>query len=192
MMSSLFGYVFLSVYVLYMARELALAPPLIGLILSLGGVGAFVGALLAEPVARRVGVGPAIIGAQFLFGVLGLCVPLAVVVRPVAVPMIATAEFLQWLAYVTYLVSAVSLRQALAPDRLRGRINATTKFLIAGSVPIGGLLGGLLGEVLGLGATLVVGVFGMMLGVVWVYCSPLRAMHDFPIAAEEPVTKLTG
>lgn len=185
MMSSLFGYVFLSVYVLYMARDLDLAPPLIGLILSLGGVGAFVGALLAEPVARRIGVGPAIIGAQFLFGVLGLFVPFAVVVRPIAVPMIAAAEFLQWLAYVTYLVSAVSLRQALAPDHLRGRINATSKFLIAGSVPLGGLLGGVLGEVIGLGPTLVVGVFGMMLGVVWVFFSPLRALHDFPAAANE-------
>lgn len=183
MMSSLFGYVFLSVYVLYMARELDLAPALIGLVLTLGGVGAFVGALVAEPIARRVGVGPAIIGAQFLFGILGLFVPLAVVVRPIAVPMIAVAEFLQWLAYVTYLVSAVSLRQALAPEQLRGRINATTRFLIAGSVPLGGLLGGVLGEVLGLGPTLIVGVFGMMLGVVWVYCSPLRDLRDFPTAA---------
>jgi len=68
-----------------------------------------------------------------------------------------------------YYVNAVSVRQALTPDRLRGRVNATMRFIAGGMQPIGARIGGALGTILGLPATLGVAAFGMLLAVLWLY-----------------------
>ena len=91
-----------------------------------------------------------------------------------------SAEFGQWMSLIVYYVSAVSIRQALTPDRLRGRVNATIRFAAGGMQPIGALIGGALGSMLGLPATLVVAAFGMLLAVVWLYLSPVRTLRALP------------
>ena len=42
---------------------------------------------------------------------------------------------------VVYNVNQVSLRQAITPDRMHGRMNATMRFLVWGTIPIGSLIG---------------------------------------------------
>jgi hypothetical protein len=79
-----------------------------------------------------------------------------------------------------YYVNAVSVRQALTPDRLRGRVNATMRFIAGGMQPIGALIGGALGTILGLPATLGVAAFGMLLAVLWLYLSPVRTLRALP------------
>jgi MFS family permease len=172
---NLAGYVFLSIYVVYMSRELDLGSTSIGFVFAAGGVGALIGSLLAERVAQRFGTGWTIIGAQFGFGATGMLVPLAVLVPSVALPLVVAAEFLQWLTLLVYAVNAVSLRQRITPDAFMGRVNATFTFVARGMMPIGSLLGGALGGWIGLPMTLVVGEIGMFLAVVWLVLSPLRA-----------------
>jgi hypothetical protein len=53
-----------------------------------------------------------------------------------------------------YSITNVSLRQQLCPDRLLSRVNATMRFLVMGTFPVGALVGGTLGEVIGLRDTL--------------------------------------
>ncbi|MBX6342495.1 MAG: MFS transporter, partial [Thermomicrobiaceae bacterium] len=120
--TSLFGYVFLAVYVLYLTDDLGLGPTAVGLVFGCGGFGALLGALLAAPAARRFGLGPTIIGARFLFGLGGLTIVLAVSIRPLALPMVLASEFSQWLTLVVADVNQLSLRQAITPDRLQGRV----------------------------------------------------------------------
>ena len=79
---------FLSVYVLYMTRDLCLGPVAVGIVFATGGVGSLAGALVASRVARRYGPGPAMLRAVLLFGLCGMTVPLAVLVPRVALPMI--------------------------------------------------------------------------------------------------------
>ena len=79
---------FLSVYVLYMTRDLGLGPVAVGLVFATGGVGSLAGALVAGRVARRYGPGPAMLHAVLLFGLSGMAVPLAVLVPRVALPMV--------------------------------------------------------------------------------------------------------
>jgi MFS family permease len=186
--TSLAGFTFLAVYILFMARELGLSSTGIGLVLSTGGVGALIGAALAGPAARRFGQGTAMIGAQVLFGVTGLAVPLAVLAPRVALPLVVASEFLQWLTYTVYVVNAVSLRQAVTPDRLQGRVNATFRFLAGGAQPLGSLLGGLLGGLIGLPLTLIVAELGMLTGFLWLFFSPVRrSAEDRQVEAAPPV-----
>ena len=178
--TNLFGRMFLAVYVLYMARDLGLSAVGVGAVFATGGLGSFAGALVAGPATRRFGPGPTMIGAQLVFGLTGLLVPLAVLVPRGAIAMVVAAEFTQWMSVIVYYVNAVSVRQALAPDRLRGRVNATMRFIAGGMLPIGALIGGVLGTILGLPATLVVAEFGMLLAVLWLYLSPVRALRALP------------
>ena len=174
---SLFGQMFMAVYVLYMTRDLGLGSVGVGFVFAAGGVGALVGAVVAAPITKRLGPGPAMIWAQLCFGLTGMAVPLAVLMPRVALPMVVTAEFSQWMALSAYFVNAVSVRQALAPDRLQGRVNATMRFMAGGMQPIGALLGGALGGLIGLPLTLVVASVGMLLAFLWLLLSPVRALR---------------
>ena len=51
---------------------------------------------------------------------------------------------------VVYNVNQVGLRQAITPDRMLGRMNATMRLIVWGTIPIGALIGGILGTVFGL------------------------------------------
>jgi MFS family permease len=162
-MVSLGGYVFLAVYILYLVRELHLDPGAIGLVLSTGGAGALAGAIAAAPAQRRWGSAPVLIGSLVMFGVSGLTVPLAVLFPTVALPMIVASEVLQWFAIVVFSVNAVTVRQAISPPQMLGRINGSMRVLTFGLRAAASLLGGLLGSTIGLPATLVVGAFGMLI-----------------------------
>ncbi|HYO30104.1 MAG TPA: MFS transporter [Thermomicrobiales bacterium] len=172
------GYAFLAVYVLFMTRDLGLDAGQVGLVLATGGVGALMGSLIAGPARTRFGQGPTIVGALFLFGLTGLLVPLAVLVPRWALPLVVASEFLQWMAIVAYDVNAVSLRQAIVPDRLAGRVNGTVRFLVWGLRPVGSILGGALGGVIGLAGTLVAGEIGMLVAFAWLLASPVRTLRQ--------------
>ena len=162
-MVNLGGFVFLAVYILYMVRELKLDPGAIGLVLASGGVGALVGAIVAAPAKHRWGTAPVLIGSLVMFGVSGVTVPLAVLFPHIALPMIVASEVLQWFAILVFSINAVTVRQAISPPHMLGRINGSMRVLTFGSRTVASLLGGLLGGLIGLPATLVVGAFGMLL-----------------------------
>jgi hypothetical protein len=94
--------------------------------------------------------------------------------------MVIASEFGQWMAILVYYVAAVSVRQAMTPDRLQGRVNATIRFVAGSLLPIGALTGGALGGVVGLPLTLVVAETGTLLGVVWIAASPVRKLRALP------------
>jgi MFS family permease len=179
---NLSGFLFLSIYVLYMTRDLGLGAEAVGLVFAAGGCGALLGSLTAAPARRRWGVGPVLLGAQVLFGVTGLLVPLAVLVPRHALPLVVAAELLQWVMVLVYDINAVSLRQAVTPDRLLGRVNGTMRFLVWGMRPVGSLAGGYLGSRIGLPATLVVGAFGMLLGFLPWLTSPIPRLQCLALA----------
>lgn len=180
-MVNLAGYLFLSIYVLYLTRSLGLGAEAVGLVFAAGGVGALAGSVIAGPARIRWGVGSVLIGSQVLFGVTGMLVPVAVLFPQYALPLIIGAEFLQWVMVLVYDINAVSLRQAVTPDRILGRVNGTMRFLIWGSRPLGSLAGGYLGSRIGLPETLAVGAFGMLVAFLPLLASPiprLRTTHE--------------
>lgn len=182
----LFGRMFMAVYVLYMTRDLGLSAMGIGLVFATGGVGSFAGSVVAQPLARRFGPGPTMIGAQVAFGLTGMMVPVAVLVPSWALAMVVASEFAQWMAILIYWVVAISVRQAIVPDRVLGRVSATMWFLAGGARPIGAVIGGALGGVIGVPLTLVVASFGMLLGFLWPLLSPVRGLSEMPVMDHSP------
>ena len=180
------GFAFLAIYILYMVENLRLSADQIGFVLATGGAGALLGAWGAGRLRTRLGIGPAIVLSMLAFGLTGLLVPLAVLAPRFALPLVVASEFLQWAAIVAHAVNAVSLRQAIAPERMQGRVNGTMRFVSNGLKPVGSLAGGVLGGVIGLPLTLVVGEVGMLPAVGWYLTSPVWATRDLPEPLEEP------
>jgi predicted MFS family arabinose efflux permease len=171
------GFLFLSVYVLYLTRTLGLGPGAVGFVFALGGVGALVGSVAAGPLRARWGIGATLMASLVLFGVFGLTIPLAAVFPRFALPLILASEFLQWVMVLVFSINSVSLRQAITPDRLLGRVNGTMRFVVWGMRPVGSLLGGYLGGLIGLPATLAVGALGMLVAFVPLLGSPISRMR---------------
>src|SRR5947199_1321622 len=129
-----------------------------GIIFSVASIGALVGVGISSRVAKSIGVGPAILGS-ILIGGLG-AVPYYTSGSLTASPLftlggfavnwsmlsIMAGQFVSFIATVVYNVNKPSLRQAIVPLRLHGRMNATMRFLVWGTIPLGALTGGLLGE----------------------------------------------
>lgn len=177
---NLFGYVFLAVYILFMARTLGLSSLTVGLILSGGGVGAVVGAIVSPRLRRRFGFGPTMVWAMAICCAASVLVPLAVVVPGVAIPLIAAAEIIQYGTLAVFNIGGRTLRQVYAADAYQGRVNATARALASGGTLVGSLLGGILGSWLGLTETLVIGSLGMMLALLPVVRSPLPRLVTLP------------
>jgi hypothetical protein len=79
-----------------------------------------------------------------------------------------------------YVINEVSLRQAITPDRLLGRTNASMQLLVTGIGPLGAIVGGALGGAIGLRPTLVITALGGLFGALWLLFSPVRGLRKQP------------
>jgi MFS family permease len=165
------------VLLLYLARDLRAEAGVIGLVIAALGPGGVIGAMLAGRLARKFGIGPTIVLSVVLAGVSAMCLLPASPDQPLVLPLIGLSMFLNGLSGPIYNVNSVSLRQAITPDRLRGRVTASLRFVIWGTMPIGALAGGFLGETIGLRPTLVLAAFGMALAALWVVWSPVARLR---------------
>ncbi|MGI8857146.1 MAG: MFS transporter [Thermomicrobiales bacterium] len=179
---NLFSNIVQAVYILYVTRQLGLSAGVIGAIFAIGSIGFLAGALLAGRVARWIGLGPTIV-SSILFGCFGMIlIPVANGPATLAVPLLVIAQFAAAFGSPIYNINQVSLRQAITPDHLLGRMNATMRFLVWGTLPIGALIGGALGGAIGLRPTLVIGVIGQFSAFLWVFFSPVRTLREQPEA----------
>lgn len=185
--SNLFSNIGGTVLTLYMINELKLEPAIIGLVFAAGSVGALLGAFLAGWSARTFGLGPTIVGSAAL-GVGNFLLPLASGSAWLSVPLLIGGFFMISISGTVYNINQVSLRQAITPHRLQGRMNASMRFVVWGTMPIGSVIGGFLGEIIGLRPTLYVAAIGGTLAFLWVYLSPVRKLREQPAPTEEANT----
>lgn len=177
-----------TVFVLYAARELGMNPGTIGLVLGVGAVGSLVGAVAATWLKNRLGLGRAVVAELVLCCAAPLLIPLAPGTGPLSYAMYVTAFACCGIGSTMSTIHVVSLRQAITPDRLLGRVNAGCRFIAWGPLPLGALAGGLLGDAIGLRDTLYVTAFGFLTAMLWIVFSPVPQLKDFPAQpTAEPV-----
>jgi predicted MFS family arabinose efflux permease len=163
---------------LLLVHEMNLSGALVGLLMAVSGAGGVLGAATAGAVSRKLGP----IRATWLTYL--LTVPTFVLTpfaeRGWALALFAVPWFTVGFGIVVYNVGAVSIRQALCPNHLLGRMNASVRFMVWGIIPVGAIVGGGLGEWIGIRAALFVAGVGMSTGVLWLLFSPLRTMRVLP------------
>jgi MFS family permease len=164
--------------VLFVLRDLELTEATLGLIFSVGSVGGLVAALTVTRISRVVGEGRTIPLMALLTVPFAALTPLAGQLPPV--PALAVGSVGVSYGAVAYNVIQVSFRQRLCPKPLLGRMNASIRFIVWGSMPIGAFVGGLLGEAIGIVPTLWLTVGGFLVAGLTVLFSPLSRMRDLP------------
>jgi len=108
-----------------------------GLLLTASAVGAVAGGLTAAPLARRIGrtatlvLGAALAGSCF--------VALGAVSDPWVAGVLLAVDSA---AVMLWNVLTMSLRQALIPEELFGRVQGAYRTVVWGAIPVGALLGG--------------------------------------------------
>jgi MFS family permease len=176
--SNLFLSVSSAATLLFLIRQLGLSTGLAGLLMSAGSVGALVGGLNATRFARVFGQARIIWLGQLVGAPFAVLMPLA---QPGwSVALFAVSGLAWGFGASVYNVAQLSYRQAICPDHLLGRMNASVRFLVWGTLPIGGLIGGGLATWLTPRGALWVGAVGGILAVGWLLASPLRTMRDLP------------
>jgi MFS family permease len=167
-----------SILLVFLVRDLALSPQAIGLAFSVGAAGLLVGAAGGAAFGRRVGIGPALMIGCLLGPAAALLV--AVAQPSTAFALLVASAIVQGLTFMVVNINGVSLRQALTPDDLQGRVNATGRWINWSVLPVASIIGGLIATAIGLRPTIVIGALIGMLGVVFIALSPLRSVREMP------------
>jgi predicted MFS family arabinose efflux permease len=163
---------------LYMVRELHLSAVAIGAIEAVGAIGGFAGALIVTPLTRRIGEGATIIVTAAIFAPMPFIFPLASVLP--AIPTLIIGQIAFMAMVVAYNIATVSFRQRLCPPEMLGRMNASARFLIWGTIPIGAFIGGVLSSHIGVLATLWVAATAGLASVLPVASRTLWRLRKLP------------
>jgi MFS family permease len=184
-----FGTLGQAVLLVFARRELHLSPALIGLALTISNLGALAAAFNANRVSARVGVGRTIIASSIIGGPMFLVIPFAPE-GTAALAFLIPAFVIGGAMNVIYNVTQVSLRQAITPERIQGRMNSVMRFIVWGTIPLGSLLGGVLASTIGVKQTLIVGGIGCCIPFLPVLFSPVRGIQDMPEPMDEAAAVL--
>lgn len=162
----LFESVLLSVQAIFLVREQRVDPGAFGAILMTVSVGTLLGALAAGWLAQRWGALRTLRRVPTVSVPILLLAPLTTAHTLVLYPVGAAVS---GFGLAVFNVTQLGLRQQLCPEALRGRMNATMRFLMWSAIPLGGLLGGALGELVGPRATVATAAIGMCVALVPVW-----------------------
>jgi predicted MFS family arabinose efflux permease len=172
--SNFFSTLMFAVFIVYLVRDLELSAQAIGIVLAVSNVGWLLGAAGASRVSGRLGVGRTLVGAPLLFGPSLLLIPAAPQSQPI--PFIVAGLLVATFGGIVFNVTGISFQQAVVPDRMLGRLNATRRFIVWGVIPLGSLSGGALASLIGLRETLWIGAILGSLSFLPLLLSPVRSL----------------
>ncbi|MGW7477841.1 MFS transporter [Nonomuraea muscovyensis] len=174
----------ISLSVLFLADVVRLPPGLIGVLLMSGAVGGLLGGLTGAWLFRRYGTARVTWLSLAVTSPFGLLLPMTQADWRVSF-FALTSIALSWGA-ILYNVGQVTYRQSVAPDGMLGRVNATVRFVVWSTMPLGALLGGIVAQQIGVREALWVFLGGRVLSFVPLLFSPLVRLRDFSQARTRP------
>jgi MFS family permease len=182
--SNFFSAMTMAVFLVYAVRERNYSAGVIGVVFTLGNIGALTAAVFARRITETLTLGPAIALSMLVSSLAMLLLGLAPTDHAVAYFVAAYLVF--GFGGTIYNISQVSLRQAITPDRMLGRMNASMRFMVWGTMPFGSLAGAALGTAIGLRPTLLVAGVGALSAVLWLLNGTILSLRSIPTPASDP------
>ncbi|WP_206952247.1 MFS transporter [Trinickia acidisoli] len=173
-------FVIQAVYVPYASKHLGLSPTGVGVTLAAYGAGMIVGALTAPRVTALLRLGQVIIVGPLcgLAASLTLCATLVV-----PSPWLAAAAYFQLgVGPILWVISATTLRQAITPESMLGRVSALISMATYGARPVGALIGAMLGGVGGAQPCLIAAVLAFVVQACVILRSSAARLDALPSA----------
>ena len=166
-----------TLYVYYAIEVLKMSTVALGLVITLGGIGNLIGALVARPAGAHYPVGKVLIVAAVWQGLTSLLMPLASGPGWFSIACFGGAQLFGDVAFPLFNINELTLRQKAAPPHMLGRVNACMQLLFKGLFPFGALLGGALAAATGPRQTLLVSALGILASSLWLIFSPVRKLQ---------------
>jgi MFS family permease len=158
MVWSIAGGFFTALYTLFCLRTLGLSELTFGIIVAVGGIGSFGGALISRRLVTQLGLGRTLIACATISLAFCLLIPLAQGPYLAVLLFLCMHQLISDCFSVAFVIQAVTLRQTVLPRAMLGRANAAVHVCTAGLVPIVALLAGLLAELTSIRTAVWVGV----------------------------------
>jgi len=166
-----------TVITIFALNYLKFTPVELGVVGTIGAVGFLVGVLSSGRITRRLGLGVTLALAIGI-GFVAMLEPLALRGYPFVV--LSAIAFVLSFEVPLYNINQVSLRQAMTPQPLQGRMNATMRTIVWGTIPVGSVIGGTLGQILGVVNTIYIGGAISGLASLWILLGPVIRLKTQP------------
>jgi MFS family permease len=183
---NLFNEAFMLGLMIYAVRDLGISPAGLGLVLTAGGLGSFLGAWFGTRMTGRWGYGRVLLVTLFA----GNTVPVAAIgagaVGGWAQPLLTGVFLVMGVGIGVANSHAVTVRQVAAPFELRGRVNAAYRLISWGMIPLGAVGGGVLATAAGPWSAMLAGSVGVAAASLWVAFSPVPRLRRAEDAVPQP------
>lgn len=168
------------IMVLYALETLGLTEAEFGLLAVAAAVGSVIGGVLAPRISEAVGRPPALVAATVIS-------PLCLIgMGSTTSPWVSGVFFALSAGAVTvWNVLSMSIRQAMIPGVLFGRVLGVYRMVIWGVIPLGALAGGVLADLTSLGTVFVVAGLGQLTAAAWVGVLMREHRHEISAAYRE-------
>ncbi|MEU6237292.1 MFS transporter [Kitasatospora sp. NPDC047058] len=167
-----------SIAVLFLVREVGVAPAAVGAVAAAGALGGVLGAVAARPLCRRLGTARGVRLSLLVATPFGLLLPASGPGARVALYVVGSVVMVAGAVLCNVVLG--SFRQTYPPPALLGRVVATSMFANQATIPLGAVAGGGLGAVLGLRATMWVMTALLVACGALLLASPVRTERDLP------------
>jgi Na+/melibiose symporter-like transporter len=168
-----FNFIGSALLILYASRYLELSAGLIGLALGVGATGGIIGAILAGPLTRWVGVGRLVAISAIVFPAsMGI---VALASGPIWLRAIefSGAEFISSFSVMCLDIPLAALGASVTAENMRSRMTGAFITINYGIRPFGAVLGGILGSLIGPRDALLISAVGGVFAVLWLLRSPI-------------------
>ncbi|MEO8713977.1 MAG: MFS transporter [Acetobacteraceae bacterium] len=185
----LFSSILTTVFVPFLLIGLGMSAFQLGIALAAAGVGGVAGALLATRIGLRWGVGWTVVAGTALMAVAWTLIAFVPGDSGTgwqwgSLVLIAVGQALFGFALGAENANEMGYRQAVTPDALQGRMNATMRTINRAALVVGALVGGLLANEIGFLPTILIGVAGLVVSLVIMVASPFRTARHGEVAPE--------
>jgi predicted MFS family arabinose efflux permease len=167
-----------SVYVAYAIQNLRLTAVEVGVTLSIYGAGMLVGALTAPQLTRSLSS-----GAMIASGPLAALIAAVIMASTIWWPSGFSAGvsfFLFGAGPILWTITTTTLRQAVSPNEMLGRISAVVLTATAGCRPIGAAVGAVIATRFGVNTCLEVAAAGFLIQFLVLFSSPVLRLRELP------------
>jgi predicted MFS family arabinose efflux permease len=164
--------------IVFLVRVVQAPSSVVGLLMASVGVGGVIGATSAPRIIRVFGSARGELLCALCTTPFGLLIPLTA--RGPRLALFVAGALVMPAGVAVSNVIGSSFRQAYCPPEMRGRVSATTSFLILGAMPVGALIGGTLGTALGVRDALWAATALLILPALILVFSPVRSRRDLP------------
>lgn len=178
-------FVLQAVYVAYAVQELGMGATQVGVTLGIYGAGMITGALVAPALSRRMTLGRVIILGP-IGGFTAALVMLLTLWLP-SVALVGLSFFLFGAGPILWTISTMTLRQAVTPNAMLGRVSALIMTATFGARPLGAAIGAMVAAHYGIRACLVVVVLGFLIQLVILASSRVPGLQEVPQIQPSPI-----